>query len=158
MITRNFLCNGLLAMSFCAFSQGASSASAFSKTKWMVSGGYCPVGCPVPVADFIKSQVGFEVTLSNSEFSAPFLDKCAGRVHYKYEVMDADRLASALSRGQSKATRFTRKNMKIQEKKVLTAVALCNGNGSDSTMARILSIEPGGIRILFEEQSIIELR
>lgn len=90
--------------------------------------------------------------------SASFLDKCDGNVHYTYEVMDADRLASQLSQGQSEAKRFTKKNMRIESPKVTTAVAFCNSGGSDSTMARILSIEPDRIRILFEEQSVIELR
>lgn len=157
MVMRILLCAALLAMSCCGVAQDASSASPFSKTQWVVSGGYCPVGCSSAVAAFIKSQVGTKVVLSSSQLSASFLDKCDGSVHYKYEVMDADRLASDLSQGQVETKRFTRANMQIDSPRVTTAMAFCHSDGSDSTMARILSIEPDRVRILFEEQSIIEL-
>lgn len=158
MFTRMFLFTILLTMSLCAFAQGVPSTGEFSKAKWVVSGGYCPVGCSEPVAAFIKAQIGSGVTLSNAEISAPFLDKCAGSVRYKYAVLDGERVALELSRGQRGDKRFTAKNLRLESPKVLTAVALCSDGGSDTVMARIISIEPGKVRILFEEQSVIELR
>lgn len=157
MAMRILICMVMSILPFCAATQGAPPAVHFSKTKWVVSGGYCPVGCPEAVSSFIKSQVGSEVTLSDGQLAAPFLDACEGSVHYRYQTMSADRLASELSQGQRKDKQFSRKNLQLENPKVLTAVAFCNSGGSDSTMARFLSIEPGRIRILFEEQSVIEL-
>jgi hypothetical protein len=157
MFTRILLCLAVLTMSSCAFAQNASPAVGFAKAKWVVSGGYCPVGCAAPITDFIKSQVGSEVTLSNDQLSAPFLDKCEGTVHYEYQAMAADQLASELSQGLSANKRFTPENMRIASPKVVTALAFCHSEGSDSTMARIISIEPHRVRILLEGQSIIEL-
>ena len=39
-----------------------------------------------------------------------------------------------------------------------TAVALCHGGAGEATQARLLAIEPDRVLVLFEEQSVIELR
>ncbi|MBM7131845.1 hypothetical protein [Dyella mobilis] len=147
-----------LAASCSALAQNAAPTGAFAKTRWVVADGYCPVGCAALVSDFIKAQVGTAVTLSNNQFSAPFLDPCSGTVHFQYATLETRQLASELSQGLSGKKQFTAENMRLASPRVLTALALCNSDGSDSTMARILSIEPDRIRVLFEGWSIIELR
>ena len=138
----------------------AAAAPLFAKSAWTVASTSCPIGCADAMRDFLKAQTGRPVRLSPDRVDAPFLDACDGILRWVASTSTVPELASELARthpldtGTLKAT-----DLGVPAGATLhRAVAYCAAGGSDLPVARLLSIEPDRILILFEQQSLIELR
>jgi hypothetical protein len=132
----------------------------FAKATWQVASTSCPIGCADAMRDFLKAQTGRSVRLAPDRIDAPFLDSCSGTLRWVATTSTFPELASELSKanpldnGVLKAA-----DLGLPEGATLhRAVAWCAAGGFDLPVARLLSIEPDRIVMLFEQQSLIELR
>ena len=132
----------------------------FAKSQWTVASTSCPVGCADAMRDFLKAQTGRSVRLAPDHVDAPFLDNCDGTLRWVPSTTTFAELASELAKahpldeGVLKAA-----DLGLPEGATLhRAVAYCVAGGYDLPVARLLSIENDRILILFEQQSLIELR
>jgi hypothetical protein len=132
----------------------------FAKSAWTVASTSCPVGCADAMRDFLKAQTGRPVRLAPDRIDAPFLDACSGTLRWVASTSTVSELASELAKtnpldnGVLKAA-----DLGLPEGATLhRAVAYCTDGGFDLPVARLLSIEPDRILMLFEQQSLIELR
>ena len=143
-----------------AATEPAVAAPLFAKTTWMVASTSCPVGCADAMRDFLKAQTGRSVRLASDRIDAPFLDSCDGTLRWVASTSTFPELARELSKtnpldnGVLKAA-----DLGLPDGATLhRAVAWCASGGFDLPVARLLSIEPDRIVMLFEQQSLIELR
>jgi hypothetical protein len=143
-----------------AATASAVAAPPFAKATWQVASTSCPVGCAEAMRDFLKAQTGRAVRLAADRIDAPFLDTCDGTLRWVASTSTFPELASELSKsnpldnGVLKAA-----DLGLPEGATLhRAVAYCAAGGFDLPVARLLSIEPDRIVVLFEQQSLIELR
>jgi hypothetical protein len=137
-----------------------TQAPLFAKAQWTVAATSCPLGCADAMRDFLRAQTGRAVRLAADRVDAPFLDACSGNVHWIASTDTLADLADELSRAHPPAPRpFTAAELGLRDGAPLRrAVAYCAADGADVPFARLLSIEPDRILILFEQQSVIELR
>lgn len=137
----------------------ASGASSFPKRQWHVAKVFCPIGCPHDVISFLNQYRGKAVEISPSRFKAPFTDTCDGEVHIDITETSASEVVKELNEGvKPSRRRFSTNNLKISSGPMRSAVVYCKDAGVDLPMARLVSIAEDRILVLFEEQSIIELR
>jgi len=143
-----------------AAAEAPMAAPLFAKPGWTVASTSCPVGCADAMRDFLKAQTGRSVRLASDRIDAPFLDSCDGTLRWVASTSTFPELASELSKtnpldnGVLKAA-----DLGLPEGATLhRAVAYCAAGGFDVPVARLLSIEPDRIVVLFEQQSLIELR
>ena len=154
----------LVSVSLQACAQQAPAVAAavplFSKQHWKVTAGTCPIGCSDATRKFLSSQIGREVQLSSTQFAAPFDDPCEGALRYETRVVPASAVVADVNKGVAPAHRqMVPADLKLDAAgSITTAVALCHGGAGESTQARLLAIEPDRVLVLFEEQSVIELR
>jgi len=120
----------------------------------------CPQGCSAPTRDFLQQQLGRHVTLDDSHFDAPFVDRCAGSLRYLPRQQPvADVLAELRRAAPPNAKPLTPDSLGVASDATLTtASVLCREAGGEVSYQRLLSIEPARVQVLFEEQSVIELR
>lgn len=132
----------------------------FSKAHWQVATAGCPIGCSDATRAFLQSQVGRDVQLSTTQFAAAFDDPCEGTLHYDVRSVPATAVVAEVNKGVAPAHRkMVPADLKLDPNRSTTmAIALCHGAAGDMTQARLLSVEADRILVLFEEQSIIELR
>ncbi len=140
--------------------EAGGAAPLFAKPAWTVASTSCPVGCADAMRDFLKAQTGRSVRLDAEHIDAPFLDTCNGTLRWVASTSTFRELASELAKtnpldnGVLKAA-----DLGLPEGATLhRAVAYCAAGGFDIPVARLLSIEPDRIVVLFEQQSLIELR
>jgi hypothetical protein len=151
---------GLFALQACAQPPAPVAKPLFAKTEWTVSAVSCPAGCSTLTRNFLQSQVGKRVTLGDARFDAPFVDACAGSVRYvPRQQAVADVLAELRRAGPPDAKPLSPASLGVAAGATLTtASALCREAGGEMSYQRLLSIEPARVQVLFEEQSVIELR
>jgi hypothetical protein len=137
-----------------------ATAPLFAKAQWTVASTSCPLGCADAMRDFLRAQTGRSVRLAGDRVEAPFLDACAGNVHWIASTDTLAELGDELAKAHPPAPRpFTAAELGVRDGAALRrAVAYCAADGADVPFARLLSIEPDRILILFEQQSVIELR
>lgn len=150
----------LLALQACAQVPAPAAAPLFAKAEWTVSAVSCPAGCSALTRDFLQSQLGKRVTLGDTRFEAPFVDPCAGSVRYVTRQQTVDEALGELRRAAPPGARtITAGSLGVASDAVLTtASVLCREAGGEMSYQRLLSIQPGRVQVLFEEQSVIELR
>jgi hypothetical protein len=132
----------------------------FSKAQWTVATTSCPVGCAEAMRDFLKAQTGRAVRLAPDRVDAPFLDACEGTLRWESSTSTFAELAGELAKANPSDQGVLKPaDLGLPEGAPLhRAVAWCAAGGSDLPVARLLSVEPGRIVMLFEQQSLIELR
>ena len=136
------------------------AAPLFAKPTWTVASTSCPVGCADAMRDFLKAQTGRSVRLAPDRVEAPFLDACDGTLRWVASTSTLAELAGELARTLPQAAPTLKAaDLGVPEGATLRrAVAWCASGGFDLPVARLLSIEPDRIVMLFEQQSLIELR
>jgi hypothetical protein len=142
---------------------GADSGVAtplFAKSQWTVAATSCPVGCADAMRDFLKAQTGRGVRLAADRVEAPFFDTCDGSIRWVPSTSTFAELAGELAKSHPLDNGVLRAaDLGLPEGATLhRAVAYCVAGGYDLPLARLLSIENDRIVILFEQQSLIELR
>lgn len=132
----------------------------FAKPDWTVSAVSCPEGCSAPTRDFLQQQLGRHVTLDDSHFDAPFVDRCAGSLRYLPRQQSvADVLAELHRAAPPNAQPPTPASLGVAGgARLTTAAALCREAAGEMSYQHLLAIEPGRVLVLFAEQSVIELR
>ncbi|MFG6485504.1 hypothetical protein ACG04R_02400 [Roseateles sp. BYS78W] len=132
----------------------------FAKTDWTVSAVSCPAGCSALTRDFLQKQLGQHITLDDNHFDAPFVDRCAGSLRYLPRQQPvADVLAELRRAAPPNAKPLTPASLGVAgDARLTTATALCREAAGEMSYQRLLAIEPGRVLVLFEEQSVIELR
>lgn len=153
-----FAALALLALQACA--QTPAVAPLFAKTEWTVSAVSCPAGCSALTRDFLQTLQGKRVTLTETRFDAPFVDACAGSVRYVARQQAVAEVLNELRRAAPPDARaITPASLGLASDAVLTtASVLCREASGEMSYQRLLSIEPARVQVLFEEQSVIELR
>jgi hypothetical protein len=143
-----------------AAAEAGAAAPLFAKSQWKVASASCPLGCAEAMRDFLNAQTGRPVRLAADLVDAPFLDACPGNVRWVPSTDTLAGLGEELSRAHPPAPRpFTAAELGVHDGAPLRrAVAYCAADGAEVPVARLLSIEPDRILILFEQQSVIELR
>lgn len=144
----------------CAQQDSGPAASPFSKPHWTVAAVSCPIGCSEGTRDFLQTQLGHEVDLTSTRLAAPWDDPCEGTLRWDVHAAPTADIVADVNRGVAPTHRqLTAADLKLDPAgRTTTAVALCHGAGGDMTQQRLLSVEPARILVLFEEQSVIELR
>jgi len=132
----------------------------FAKSDWTVSAVSCPAGCSTLTRDFLQRQVGQHVTLDNGRFDAPFVDRCAGALRYVPRQQPVGQVLAELRRAAPpNAKPLTPASLGVAgDARLTTATALCSEAAGEMSYQRLLAIEPDRVLVLFEEQSVIELR
>lgn len=121
--------------------------------------GYCAGNCPDGVMAYLKTLVGSKVSLSSIHLHAPFLDHCDGETHVEFSWTAASKLAEELEQGAPPRRHLTARSLRLpNDRAILRADAYCRSGATDLPFARFLSVETGRLQLLFEEQSILELR
>ena len=151
---------GLVALQACAQTPPPATKPLFAKAEWTVGAVSCPVGCSKLTQDFLQAQLGKRVVLDDHRFEAPFVDPCVGSVRYLPRQQPVRDVLAELRRTAAPDTRsMTPAHLGVASDAVLTtASALCRDASGEMSYQRMLSIEPARVRLLFEEQSVIELR
>jgi hypothetical protein len=154
-----------LAAQACAQGPGASAAvsaapALFAKAQWTVARGWCPVGCSPATLAFVQGQAGQAVKLAATRMEAPFLDPCEGTVRFDDKPQTGAQVVAVVNQGLAPGhRRLAPADIGLSEQGTTrTAVALCRGPAGEMSMARLLSVEPDRVLVLFEEQSVLELR
>ena len=144
------------------FAQGrvVASAEPFSKVDWAVARAWCPIGCSEATATFLKEQVGRAVHLGAARLEAPFLDACEGSVRFGLRSQSPEALVEEVDAALApRARRMAVSDLGVPaSESVHSAWALCHGAAGETTFARLLVIAPDRVLLLFEEQSLVELR
>ncbi|PTT79926.1 hypothetical protein DBR42_20430 [Pelomonas sp. HMWF004] len=151
----------MIALQACAQPPLPSAPPLFAKTDWTVSAVSCPAGCSALTRDFLQKQLGQGVTLGGGRFAAPFVDRCAGSpVRFLPRQQPVSEVLAELRRAAPPSAQpLTPASLGVAGNAVLkTAIALCHAPGGDMSYLRLLAIEPERVLVLFEEQSVIELR
>lgn len=153
----------VVTMQACA-QQGASAPTSapalFSKQHWTIASATCPIGCSEQTRAFLKGQVGGSVELGTTLLAVPFDDRCEGSLRYVTRTMPTAALVAEVNQGVPPSHRqMTPADLKLDPQgTATTAVALCRRGSGETTQQRLLSVEPDRVLVLFEEQSVIELR
>jgi hypothetical protein len=139
---------------------GGSAAPLFAKSQWTVVSTSCPVGCAEAMRQFLQAQTGHTVQLGANRFEAPFLDPCDGNLRWVPSTVTFPQLVDELARTNPlDGGTLKPADVGLPEGAPLhRAVAYCASGGFDLPFARLLSIEPDRIVVLFEQQSLIVLR
>lgn len=151
---------GLIALQACAQPPLPSAPPLFAKPDWTVSAVSCPAGCSALTRDFLQKQLGQGVTLGGGRFDAPFVERCARQLRYRTRVQPVSEVLGELRRAAPPSAQpLTPASLGVAGNAVLkTAIALCHAPGGEMSYQRLLAIEPERVLVLFEEQSVIELR
>jgi len=138
----------------------APVASPFSKPDWTVAKVSCPAGCADQTLHFLQAQIGHKVQLSGSALEAPFLDQCDGKVRWQLHDGSPELVLAAVNKGAASARRPVRPaDLALTPGAMVTGgAALCAGRYGELVMARVLVVTSQRVIILFEQQSLIELR
>jgi hypothetical protein len=136
------------------------AAGPFSKRRWTVAAGWCPVGCNDATRQFLQAQVGRAVVLSPSRVEAPFVAGCAGPVRFDVRSLPASAVVAAVNHGLAPwQLHAVPADLRLALRaRATTAVAHCRGPHGDVALLRLLAIEPGRILALHGDHSVIELR
>ena len=143
-----------------AGARAADAATPFTKPDWKVAAVSCPIGCSDATRKFLQTQVGGTVRLSPTRFAAPWDDPCEGALRYDARFVPSTAVVAEVNRGVASSHRqMMPADLKLDPlAATTTAVALCRGAKGEAMQQRLLVIEKDRILVLFEEQSIIELR
>ncbi len=155
------LCIGLLAASHSpsAMADRSPEELGFPRENWTVSAWYCPLHCPEGIKAYLQARVGSKATLSNTKIDIPFLDHCDGETRVEFSWTSAGELARELERGRPPGQGLTARDIRLpDDQALLRADAYCLSGGTKLPFARFLSVEADRLQLLFEEQSILELR
>ena len=136
------------------------AAVSFAKPDWLVARAWCPIGCSEATQSLLKAQVGAVVHLSDHRLQAPFVDACAGSVRFKGQAVAAGAVAAEINRTLAAGVRhLAASDLGLPEAApVTTAWALCHGAAGETNFVRLPVVAPDRVILLFEEQSLIELR
>ena len=137
---------------------GAAEPRSLSKEDWVVHQISCPFGCSAYTRNFLAKQVGRAVHLSAQRVEVPFDDSCNGTPIYSWYEQSTPDLLQELKLGHGPGRRVSAKSLKLGDKPVTGARVFCEEASGKNLIARLLTVEPTRILILFEEQSLIELR
>ncbi len=143
-----------------SFANEVYVGSTFSKENWEVKSYKCLIGCSNRLGDFLKEQIGGNVSLSESHLVASFTDRCMGRVVFRKKSIPVTLLVKQLKEGVHPRSRrkITRNALGLFDNSVDGGLFFCEFNGVESVFLQVLSIENGRILLLFEQLSLIELR
>ncbi|MGN6526463.1 MAG: hypothetical protein ACTHL8_08750 [Burkholderiaceae bacterium] len=135
-------------------------AGPFSKRRWTVAAGWCPVGCSDATRQFLQAQVGRAVVLSPTRLDAPFVATCPGPVRFDVHSAPASAVVAAVNQGLAPwQLHAVPADLRLALRgRATTAVAHCRGPRGDVALLRLLAIEPGRILALHGDHSLIELR
>jgi hypothetical protein len=138
----------------------AAVAEPFAKPDWTVARAWCPIGCSEATTTLLKDQVGRAVHLGAARLEAPFLDACEGSVRFGVRLQSpADLVAEVDAALAPRARRLAVADLGVAAAEIVhSAWALCHGATGETTFARLLVIAPDRVLLLFEEQSLVELR
>lgn len=137
---------------------GSDASSSLTKEHWNVARTYCPVGCSKQLQKFLNNQVGKPVDISDTQFSAPFLDTCDGRVGMVFNTSNADSVLLDINKGMSPKNVISANDLNLDRGPINTAIVYCDTGDLNLPIATLISVESNRILVLFEQQSIIELR
>jgi hypothetical protein len=145
-----------------AFAQAAPVVvpEPFAKPDWTVARAWCPIGCSEATTRLLKEQVGRQVHLGPARLEAPFLDACEGGVRFGMRTQSPAELVEEIDAALApRSRRVAVADLGVPEAEpVHSAWALCHGAAGETTFARLLVVAPDRVLLLFEEQSLVELR
>ncbi|WKB53847.1 hypothetical protein [Eleftheria terrae] len=131
----------------------------FSKTAWRIEAVSCPAGCSEETRRFLDGLKGKEVALGEQTFSAPFADSCDGQLSVRLQSLPAKDVAQRVNLGlPPRKAKLTPRQLGLRQDPVKTGSVNCTSDKLESPLATLLSVEPGRVLVLFEQQSVIELR
>jgi hypothetical protein len=135
-------------------------AGPFSKRRWTVAAGWCPVGCSDATRQFLQAQVGRAVVLSPTRLDAPFVAACPGAVRFELRSAPASAVVAALNQGLAPwQLHAVPADLRLALRgRATTGAAHCRGPHRDVVLLRLLAIEPGRILALHDDHALIELR
>lgn len=135
-------------------------AGLFSKRRWTVAAGWCPVGCSDATRQFLQAQVGRAVVLSPTRLDAPFVAACPGAVRFELRSAPASAVVAALNQGLAPwQLHAVPADLRLALRgRATTGAAHCRGPHRDVVLLRLLAIEPGRILALHDDHALIELR
>lgn|GEM_PF-3815272 len=160
LFKRGFIAAAFYIAANLAYASDASPStnSPLSKAHWKIAKTYCPVGCSPEVKAFLKGYAGEVVDISPAQFTAPFIDRCEGEVQVIFKIAPAQAIVDEVNQGIGQGRKMTIKDLAIRKNANTSAIAYCKSGDTNLPIARILSIQPNRILVLFEQQSIVELR
>lgn len=130
-----------------------------SPRDWQVAEIHCPLGCNAELRAFLRGQIAQAVTISTEPLQAPWLDACEGRVRWVQQRRAVAQLLQELNQGVGGKARFKAEDLGLADgAQVVSAIAYCRSASSELTMARAPVWEAQRVLLLFEQQSLIELR
>ncbi len=132
----------------------------FAKSNWQVAAVSCPLGCSDFTRAFLQKLKGQTLTLSATTFEAPFVERCEGTLRYDVRQRPVAEVLAEVVRAAPPGTKKpVPADLGISPGATVTSAwVFCRQAGREGAYQRVLSIEPGRVQLLFEEQSVIELR
>lgn len=158
MILRHYFWFFFATVLFIGLANASAISSGLSKQHWKIEKVYCPVGCAPGIKSFLESQVGAAVEFSSSQFSAPFIDHCDGEIRVLFSQATAQEVVAEINKGLAPNRQMTVESLQVGTGPVTSAIVYCKNGELDLPIARIPIVESARILVLFEEQSIVELR
>jgi len=135
------------------------STNPFQKENWRVAAFSCPRGCSASTRNFLGSMVGKPVVLGEDKFEAPFVERCEGKIRFVLRRTPAQAVIDELNQGAASGhSRMKPEDLNLGHGENTSAVALCRTESGEASYQRLLLIDSHRVLVLFEEQSVLELR
>lgn len=129
-----------------------------STADWQVAGSYCVIACAEATKAFGDQNAKAPVTIAPKAFSAPMIDPCDGAVSLALESSTAEAIFAELKAVYGPEVPLTADAARLPSGEFTSGTVTCRDKaGGSATMARLLSIEPDIIRLLFEDGLVFEL-
>jgi hypothetical protein len=142
----------------CAGTDGEPSTAALSKSHWTVARSWCPASCPPEILEFLEGFRGATVELAQDRVKVPFIDECEGHVSLVLQRTKVAAIVRALNEARRPDQPVTAQLIGLAGDTVTSGIANCAHDGLTWPLVRILAAEPDRVLLLFEDQSLVELR
>lgn len=153
-------CLAALVFTACATAAGPPAAPQMPERQvWRVADVHCPAGCSEGLRRFLDGTRGQSVEIAPGRFSAGFIDRCEGAVEWRVERRTAAAVVAEINAAAGPRSRLDARQLQLPAGAVISATALCRPAAAPALpLVRLLSLEPGRVLLLQEEQSLLELR
>lgn len=153
-------CLVALVVAACASAGGAPVAPQLPERQvWHVAAVHCPSGCSEGLHRFLDGTRGQIVEIAPDRFNAAFVDRCDGVLEWRIERRTAAAVVAEMNAAAGPRSRLDARQLGLPAGEVTSATALCRPADAPALpLVRLLSVEPGRVLLLQEEQALLELR
>lgn len=139
--------------------QNVNITGELSKLEWVVTKTSCPIGCSQFTQKFLNSLTGSKVNIGAIKLSSSFIDDCDGKLISMISPKSVNQIVDSVNLGVAPNHRkLSVSDMGIKQDTTESGFVFCRTANGDNPLIQFLSVEHDRLLILFEEQSIIELR